>query len=185
MKRALKFAPFVACFILLGYLIDWENLLASQEWAQLSPEDQNFSVEFPGEPETWTTFKELSPKDSLSSSNYRLEVDGITYSIKVAKHVSSTPEAQESFNAEEGYDGFRLGLLQQTGGLLVSERDISSKNGTPGREYTISSQETGDLVARIFYTGNVMFALSITSPNGHDVSRERRRIFDSFTIITE
>lgn len=186
MKHALKVVLLVACLVFLAFQMDWQGSLETEDWAELKPEGQNFSVEFPGEPETWTTFKELTPKDSLSSSNYRLEIEDTAYSIKVAKHVS--PSAEDPliiFEAEEGFEGFKQGLLRQTGGLLTSERDISSQDGTPGREYAISSPETGDLVARIFYTGNMMFALSITCPTGHDISQDARRIFDSFTIILD
>jgi hypothetical protein len=185
-KRALKVVLLVACLAFLAFQIDWQGPPITEDWVELSPEGQNFSVVFPGEPETWTTFKELSPKDSLSSSNYRLEIEDTTYSIKVAKHVApSTNDPLIIFEAEEGYNGFKQGLLQQTEGLLTSERDISSQDGTPGREYAISSQKNGDLVARIFYTGNMMFALSIICPTGHDISLEARRIFNSFTIIPD
>ncbi len=185
MKTSSKAAVSALCFALFTFAAAQQSFANSETWITLSPEGQGFSVEFPGEPKTLTTLRRLSPTDSLSSNNYRLELDNTTYSIKVSIHVPTPPTAPaEIFDAEEGFLGFKEGLLQLEGIHLLSEKEISSTDGTPGREYTTSSQGTETTVIHIFYTEKRMFALSVANPAGQTGKEKQARFLTSFTITS-
>jgi hypothetical protein len=188
MKSASKPILFFACFaILIGgaflaYKMDLGKCFARKSWSEFAPEGQAFSVEFPGQPEVVETRRELNATDVLEKQSYRLKVRSETYAIVTGTLVSSTGEVHD-FDAEEGFEGFRQGLIQQYKDTqLLSEMNITSKDGTSGREYVITAPDEGVIATRIFYKRNLMFALSIATAEEEDMEQDRQRIFDSFTI---
>ena len=138
-------------------------------------EDGSFSIMLPGKPEfeTQTVDTELG---DINYYSYSIEVGGVGY---VASYSDYPEEFIEASAAEQLLDGARDGSI--VGGTLTNE-EIISINGYPGREFTVSFRE-GIFRTRLYLVNNRLYNIFVRIPKNRMKDVTGTDVLSSFKLL--
>ena len=149
-------------------------------WMEYIPDGEDFTVEFPGEPEIKTTSQNLGPGISMDTTEYsvppKLRFFGALYTVSISKIIAANPESLQWDDAA-ALQGARSGIKSE-GGKVVAEKAISMA-GYEGWEFEVTSPR-GDSTLRMFRKDFTIYGFEVFRSKGKKLPEETARFFDSF-----
>jgi hypothetical protein len=153
------------------------------EWRTFTSPEGGFSVLMPGTP-TFTATTDHTVVGSVIENLYTLNMPGASYSVEY----SDLPGVATFFESDDSlYDDAKEGMLQETGGKLISYIGIEQV-GIKGKEIECEVSAKGKLpiqrlCARFLLKDKRLYVPSITIPGGKKDDPLFSRYLDSFRLL--
>lgn len=164
------FVVFAAYFLVLSTGCSGQGP-AGANWKRYSYAADNFTVEFPGEPQA-------KPNDSNTGTRYftSMENDNFAYFVEKAElpaDLNKTPD--------QIFEGYLGGAAKGTNSEVKSQKPISL-NGHPGREFVLENDKMV-LHFRLYLSGKTIYQVLVVASKSMASRAGTDRFFNSFALL--
>jgi hypothetical protein len=172
---AVSYCRFVAC---LAILLSAVGTAQAQEWKPNAPKGEGFKALMPG-----------APKETLTKTDgghrvaaFTILANQATYNLVVLDVPEAKGESEEK--CQQRLDNARDGGLRQSGGKLLSEKQLRLPGAYPGREVEVAlPSNEGLLLARFYAVNGRVYLLMVSGPEAAVRSKDARKFLVSFELV--
>jgi hypothetical protein len=144
---------------------------------EFNSKDGHFKVSMPGKP------KEQS-QPAAGTTMHTFTVDERNGAYVVGYGDMPIPEKEPAEKIKDRLDGAMMGMGGNTGGKVVTQKDITVNSKYPGREFklAITQPKKGEIRGKIFLQGKRLYQVFVVGTDAFANSANATKFLDSFTL---
>lgn len=149
-------------------------------WMEFASEEGKFRVRFPAAPSK-DTAEIPTLVGSVKQTTHSAGEGDVHFGVAYGEY---PPEAMKDFDLDKGLDGARNGAINNVGGTLLAEQQITFA-GQPARAFQGKATVQGIellLDARVFMLDNRLYQLIVVHPSTSQ-NLASGKFFDSFSLV--